>query len=136
MEAKSNEYGISKTREDIVAKMEKITFATFDTELKEKLFRVLAFEGVYDRLQEDAVAVFIINVPKNFVKAFSSYAGKTIVVTEEAGVPGSVTVTPESNASELIGAVTQAQNIVNKRVRNTTKRKPTETTDQQGTEEN
>ena len=108
-------YGNSTTREEIINKFETLLTAAYDTELKQHLFRTLLIEGVYDRLQQDEIAVFIVNVPKKFVQTFSSYTGKTITVTEDVSMVGALTVTPESSAEELVGAVTKAQALVNKK---------------------
>lgn len=123
MSAPAKLFGTSKTKEEILQKMSSVMYDAYSTELKEHLFRVLISEGIYDRLQSDEVSVFIVNVPRVFVKPFSSYAGKTIVVTEDQSLTGAALVLDETaNAEELVAAVTKAQTIVKKRVRNTTKR--------------
>lgn len=125
-------FGTALSREEILKKFETLMYQAYGTELKQNLFNVLLTEGIYDKLQQDEVAVFIMNVPVNFTKVLSSYTGKTIVVTEDASVPGALVINSESSAEELVGAITKAQTLVNKKsVKSTTKRKQTETTGQQ-----
>lgn len=102
-------YGTSNVQGDILSKMETVMTNAYDTDLKQVFINHAILDNMDNKFQNDAVSVFIINVPpvSKFLKALSSYTSRTVIVTEDEKMLGAVVLTPDSNAEELVGAITQ-----------------------------
>jgi len=102
-------YGTSNVQGDILSKMETVMTSAYDTDLKQVFINHAILDNMDNKFQNDAVSVFIINVPpvSKFLKALSSYTSRTVIVTEDQKMLGAVVLTPDSNAEELVGAITQ-----------------------------
>jgi hypothetical protein len=109
LKGSGNLYGVASSKEEILSKMETAMVEAYDTELKSAFLRSLIMDETANKLNNDAIAVFIVNVPNNFTKALSNFTGRTIVATEDASNLGAVVLQADSSAEELVNAVTQAQ---------------------------
>ena len=80
-------YGTVRTREEMISRLEAVLYDTYGDELKRHFFRSIIMDEISNRVNRDSVNIVLINVVPNMVRAFSSYAGSTQVLSDEGVLP-------------------------------------------------
>jgi len=81
--AEAKYFGTTKSREEMILRMERVLYETYHDELKLHFFRSLIMDEIATRFDRDAVNIVIANVNPNMVRAFSSYSDNTQIMSND-----------------------------------------------------
>lgn len=98
-------FGTLRTRGEMIERMERVIWETYAEELKSHFFRAVILDEVAARIAtRDSINVVIVNVPQNLVRAFSSYTGRTQILSNESQEAAQLTRPERRAAAQTVEA--------------------------------
>ena len=114
IKASSAYYGVSRNKEEIVAKFEKVLYNTYNTELKSHLYKINMRNEVKKVLDKtDKLLIFFTNTSDQYLSVFGSFSGKSLIVTKNPNMKGAIFLRDENTPEEFVNILMQVDNLKN-----------------------